>query len=125
MRTMPASKKRRNITERSQSSSSRTPTQTIIAFRRAALNEAWMLRYMTATPREGWRDFAACRGLPLDMWYNLNNHPTECVTICETCPVRRDCGADAYADENGVEFIFGVRAGMSPATRQRLYRSLR
>lgn len=83
-----------------------------------------MLRHLTATPRDGWRDHAACRNTPLDFWYS-DNHPIDCLSVCQQCPVRLDCGADAWADEqNSIEFIFGVRAAMAPTTRQRLYRKL-
>lgn len=99
--------------------------QTIIALRREAQHVSWMLRYLTAKPRTNWRQHAACRGMNPDLWYDDNPRPNECLSVCRTCPVRIDCGADAWADEqNYLEGIYGVRAGMAPTTRQRLYRKL-
>jgi len=100
-------------------------TQTIIALRREAQHVSWMLRHLTATPRDGWRQHAACRGMNPDLWYDDDPRPAECLSVCHTCPVRIDCGADAWADEQAYfEGIYGVRAGMSPTTRRRLYRKL-
>jgi hypothetical protein len=100
-------------------------TQTIIALRREAQHVSWMLRHLTATPRNGWRQHAACRGTNTDLWYSDDPRPAECLSVCRTCPVRIDCGADAWAEEQACyQDIYGVRAGMSPTTRRRLYRKL-
>lgn len=99
--------------------------------RRQAQHEAWMWRYHTATPRDGWRSQAACRGLDVGWFYGAEGDtvkpPSAVVALCQTCCVRLDCGAALVREEsnNNSNAIHGVRAGMHAKTREHLYVHLR
>lgn len=95
--------------------------------RRRAQNEAWMWRFHTATPRDGWRRLAACRGVDTNVFYGQPGSSAKpaqhLLTMCITCPVRVDCGAAMVREEinNDQNSIHGIRAGMAAKTRENLY----
>lgn len=102
----------------------------ILEARYRAQNEAWMWRYHSGTPRDGWRQHAACRGMDPNWWFtdegSTAKAPQQLLTICHTCPVRLDCGRSAAHEEHTVDpnVIHGVRAGMSAQTRYRGYKRM-
>lgn len=57
----------------------------------------------------GWRDQAACRGLPAALFFPPPRTPAaEALEVCARCPVRTECGT--YATTNGEEYgIWGGR----------------
>lgn len=95
----------------------------LVQLRTAAEEEAWALRFSIATPRAGWLERAACRGDDLDAWYpDKGVHPTHpSIAVCRRCPVRLDCGADAWRTEDHFDrlLIHGIRAGFSAQARWR------
>lgn len=60
---------------------------------------------------------AACRDEPLEMWFSPDVLPA--ILICNVCPVRRECLADADQAENGREDTYGVRGGLTARERER------
>lgn len=95
--------------------------------RRRAQHEAWMWRYHTATPRNGWRQHAACIGTDVNKFYGQpgsSAKPAQSILdMCADCPVRIDCGATLVREEtnNDQNAIHGIRAGMAAKTRENLY----
>lgn len=80
--------------------------------RREALYEALLLRAFAWRPRAGWLRRARCAGCPPDWWFVETGRGRE---ICETCPVRMDCVANAVQHElsipdDAVAGFFGVPA---------------
>lgn len=75
-----------------------------------------------------WRQAAACRGLPLsifyeDAWSDLTQTPREgglaqARAICASCPVQVQCLAGALARREAE----GVWAGTTPTERKRMVR---
>lgn len=55
-----------------------------------------------------WRDNAACRGRPTAWWFAPVDSPEARLAFayCDVCPVRDDCQADAYANNDS-----GIRGG--------------
>lgn len=80
---------------------------------RAAAEELARIRQ-----RGRWWSDAACRGLPLDLFFPEGSPSPAAITTCEACPVRVDC----LADEVGVpdDEILGIRAGLTPEERRDL-----
>lgn len=65
-----------------------------------------------------WRANAACRGVPVAVFYRDNTAQAE--ALCDTCPVKAECLAAAADEEMGIEWrTHGYRAGMTPAERIR------
>ena len=100
----------------------------ITAARRRAQVEAWMWRYHTGDPRDGWREHAACRGIDIAWFYcdddDPSKPPQKVLDVCAHCPVRLDCGKACAAEEQAVDpnVIHGTRAGMTARTRWKGYR---
>lgn len=64
-----------------------------------------------------WRESALCRSYDPELWFPLcttTNQALElAVSICERCPVRRQCAADVIASkESGRPIQYGVWAGV-------------
>lgn len=99
----------------------------IIEARLRAQQEAWMWRFHTSTPRDGWQQHAACRGMKVDVFYGQpgsSAKPAQAVLdMCIECPVRLDCGATLVREEvnNDPNTIHGIRAGFAAKTRENLY----
>lgn len=74
-------------------------------------------------PRPEWRDRAACLGKPMAWWYGDQFMSRVAVAVCKSCPVRRECLADALDEEGGggsrIE-RHGIRGGMTPPQRAAL-----
>ena len=106
-------------------------TRFIKEAKQRANNEAWMWRYLSGEPREGWREHAACRGIDTDWFYPDNREskrpPQQVLDVCVHCPVRLDCGKQLVREEseNNADSIHGVRAGMAARTREKLYTRMR
>lgn len=76
--------------------------------------------------REKWRERAACRGLPTEMFFPIRGKKTidvyaEAKKYCRGCPVKQECLA--VSDE----FIssgdrYGMYGGYTPRERQELRR---
>lgn len=72
-------------------------------------------------PRWRWWDQAACRGLPLMLFFPTpgNDADPEALATCARCPVRLPCLEEALADPDEVS----VRGGTTREQRGRLRRS--
>lgn len=95
--------------------------------RRDAVAESWRLRWAFAGPADpGWRDQAACVGLPTSVFYE---QPTQsmCIELCRTCPALHDCARDCLDVERQLPLfavsVGGVRAGMLAVERVRFFRA--
>ena len=69
-----------------------------------------------------WIDDAACRDRPTWWWFPGRGHTLEvevALSICRTCPVRRQCLADALDLEAPGE-RFGIVGGLTPDQRAQL-----
>jgi hypothetical protein len=86
------------------------------------------------TTGDNWARFATCaqdayRGQSEELW---NAHAgeraklAEAVRLCHTCPVRQRCLDEAIREEGNVgkERRFGIRGGLLPTQRRRLYDEL-
>lgn len=74
-----------------------------------------------------WREDAACKGLPIDIFFSKYQPSVFVKRLCKSCPVREDCLADALASEGQekVGWITGFRGGKSAGQRQALLRKER
>lgn len=88
-----------------------------------------MTARQTAVPRrqldDGWRELAACRDQPGEIFFEDGRGPSHYVAaraVCRSCPVRAQCLEYALAVEAIVGYRFGCWAGLSPAQRSRLAR---
>lgn len=74
-------------------------------------------------PLAGWRPYAACLHLPVDVWFTS---PGEDVTIlrkvCGACPVRILCLEDAMTAERVPSDTHGMRGGLTAYERNKLRR---
>ena len=70
-------------------------------------------------PGGTWRDEAACRGYNPELWFPLGNTAAADIelakTICDNCPVQRQCGAEAEADPR----LDGIWGGLTEDERAR------
>lgn len=99
--------------------------RTIRNLKKAVWQESLMLRFFVHIPREGWRDVAACRGMDHELFYDSTVAADKVAeTICNTCPVMMDCGAQALIEEANENHRYGIRAGLGPITRMKLARTL-
>lgn len=70
-----------------------------------------------------WASKAACKSLPLSMFFpsakgKAPKDPwAEPRKVCDRCPVRDDCLADALRDES-VRGAHGMRGGLTPSERR-------
>ena len=71
-------------------------------------------------PTWRWWDNAACRGLPLMLFFPTPGTPPEpeALAVCARCPVREPCLAEAMADHNEVS----IRGGTTVEQRAELRR---
>lgn len=70
----------------------------------------------------GWRNFAACRGMSVDLFYphrGDNATGDAAKAVCDGCPVARFCA------HYGLREHWGVWGGMSEKQRRRLRRHLK
>lgn len=70
----------------------------------------------------GWRERAACVGMPPEIWFpdpGERQRLRDAVTICEQCPVITDC--QAFADR--LKPGFGVWAGKPRRVKENRYTS--
>lgn len=64
---------------------------------------------------KSWRDDAACRGFPVDMFFGeTTTAQAEAKSICSTCAVSHDCLAFALT----INTMFGVFGGKTYKERQ-------
>ena len=89
--------------------------------RAAALVESWQARLEVAVERPGWSDLAACRGATDVMFPTCGGDVGAAVAVCMSCPVRLSCLGAARNDELCAPEIFGVRGGLTPPERSRVY----
>ena len=70
-----------------------------------------------------WRERAACLGKSLETFYPNRQHGNlaslEALSICERCPVRKPCLAEAMTDElgHGLACRHGIRGGLTAQQR--------
>lgn len=65
---------------------------------------------------------AACRGVPVDWFYASGRGATRPArAICQGCPVRLDCLADALEVEARLPYRSGVRGGLTAGERAALW----
>jgi len=99
---------------------------TVAKLRARAQEQSWALRFSLFEPRDGWQSRAACRGADLAHFFVDGpvraDHPT--LNLCRRCPVRMDCGADAWQFEVDLvrAQVHGIRAGFSSESRHRMMR---
>lgn len=73
---------------------------------------------LPAAPREPWRERAACRDLPLAMFFPERGQPgREAKAVCARCPVRRECRE--YAEGDPEAMLHGVWGGTTAKERAR------
>lgn len=75
---------------------------------------------MSATPAANWREFAACRGLNPEQFYDQKVE-ARAKEICRQCAVAEPCLAYALRREAK----WGVFGGLSPSERRTLLKHLR
>lgn len=77
----------------------------------------------TAPPPPGdWFDLAACKGTDVHAWFPARGQSLKALrAVCETCPVREDCGT--YALDHGIKH--GVWGGLSERERRLIRRDRR
>lgn len=82
-------------------------------------------------PARAWLTQAACRadGVDPETFFHDNNasYIAAARTVCNQCPVRRECLADCMRDEGdrSAKSRWGVYAGLTPRQRERLHHKLR
>jgi hypothetical protein len=91
--------------------------QLITKLRNQTWDESMMLRAEIRTPATGWHNKAACRGSDPDLFFERHGH-RDAIQICKTCPVMLDCGAEAWQNENGGVYFYGVYGAVAPLQRQ-------
>jgi hypothetical protein len=70
-----------------------------------------------------WHADAACAGQPVDVFFPAaGKSAAAALAICDNCPVRSTCLAEAIADP-GLDY--GVRGGMTARARRRARRGTR
>jgi ribosomal protein S21 len=96
-----------------------------------------LVRYApdTLTPPPAWSRQATCADPAYadhrdELWYALpkeRDAVNEAKTICNGCPVRQACLEDAMKAEGGAGHSnrHGIRGGLTPSQRHRLYEELR
>ena len=77
--------------------------------------------------QDGWQQRAACRDHAAVFDETFDSRHRSRATglaqqVCQGCPVRRACLADALRQEAGGAHRWGVRGGLLPAERTRLER---
>lgn len=84
-----------------------------------------MSQYPSAFGERQWAEDAACRGLPLEMFFldctdrRSERKVREARAVCRSCPVRLDCAQHALSRPER----FGVWGGLTPGERHRIRRS--
>ena len=77
-------------------------------------------------PIRSWRDEAACRGMPLSIFFPAIGHDaTEARQICGRCPVRAECLEDSLArttTNDPIGVFGGLRARERAAIRAERHR---
>lgn len=74
---------------------------------------------MSPRPPTDWVDDAACKGEDPSIWFSQKVLPA--IEVCNDCPVRRQCLADADVTESQArDEVFGVRGGLT--ARERIHR---
>ena len=67
---------------------------------------------------EAWRQKAACKGEPVDIWFPPVGGPSEelkiAVSICSDCPVTKEC--KDYANKHDIEH--GIWGGLGARRRR-------
>jgi hypothetical protein len=73
-------------------------------------------------PDPHWHVQAPCRGLPVDLFYPERGENTAPIhAVCDGCPVRADCLADAIARDD----LHGHWGGTSEVRRKRVIKAVR
>lgn len=89
--------------------------------RERARHESSMLRAEIFEPRPSWTEDALCAlaaGALMPELFDDCTHWREAATICARCPVRLDCLAAAWREEQGHTWhTRGVRGGLPRAAR--------
>jgi WhiB family redox-sensing transcriptional regulator len=65
---------------------------------------------------DSWEDLAACHGRTPLFYAGDAFSNRLAVAVCNRCPVRGECLADALAVE-AITGVYGVRGGLTPAER--------
>jgi WhiB family transcriptional regulator, redox-sensing transcriptional regulator len=72
------------------------------------------------SPVGGWKSEAACRGMPIDVFFQPTGdrdwRPDEALAVCARCPVREQCLEMALRDNE----IYGVLGGTTEKARYAL-----
>lgn len=77
-------------------------------------------REISAVKDFRWLDDAACADLPQDVFFVDAGHviDDETLSVCHSCPVRRECLIHAYVALGGQGCNSGYFGGMSPGFRK-------
>lgn len=86
-----------------------------------AADDNWARHGVCANP--------AYLGQAEDLWYaHAKEHDklNEAIRLCHACPVRQRCLAEALREEGNIakDRRFGIRGGLQPTQRRRLYDEL-
>ena len=73
----------------------------------------------------GWHQHAACRNHPWETFFPTPNDKStlDAIRICMTCPVINQCLEDALDSEQGAQYIYGIRGGLTPTKRRTMLRA--
>lgn len=66
-----------------------------------------------------WWELAACRGMDTNLFFPTDGDYSALRPVCEGCDVRRQCLADAMAQDLD---MYGFWGGLTPKERDRLRR---
>ena len=70
--------------------------------------------------RSLWRSEALCVGFPIELFFEPENEP-EAVRICQQCPVRHECLAEALMLTKKTPYqTEGIWGGLNAAQRSKL-----
>jgi WhiB family redox-sensing transcriptional regulator len=70
--------------------------------------------------RPAWQRRAACRGKGCDLWFAAGGDALDAArSVCEPCPVRRECLSYALSDPG----LVGIWAGTDERERRRMRRA--
>lgn len=96
-----------------------SPTFSMRTQRARAHRHALALRAPIARCEPGWLERRACNTAPPAMFFGKNVRLAR--QICDTCPVRMSCLADAHTQERELpaKACFGIRGGLTPEERER------
>jgi len=92
------------------------------------MEHSWYERFQQPIGDPEWRFKAACRGDDVNRWHQIDAGVVfKLRVVCEACPVRADCGREAFQQERDLDtvMVHGFRAGFSRSERRRMWHAWR